>query len=81
MIIFVVMNSYVLQWRIINLKTDRMMKARLRIALTLMLMLGYAGIEAKVAHLLPKPQEVIMLDERPFALWRPVKIFNSTNSA
>ena len=75
------MNSYVLQWRIINLKTDRMMKARLRIALTLMLMLGYAGIEAKVAHLLPKPQEVIMLDERPFALWRPVKIFDSTNSA
>ena len=78
---FVVMNSYALRRRIINLKTDIMMKTRLRIAVALMLMLSGMGVEAKVAHILPKPQQVTMLDERPFALWRPVKIFDSTNCA
>ena len=75
------MNSYALRRRIINLKTDIMMKTRLRIAVALMLMLSGMGVEAKVAHILPKPQQVTMLDERPFALWRPVKIFDSTNCA
>ena len=60
------MNSYVLRRRIINLKTDIMMKTRLRIAVALMLMLSGMGVEAKVAHILPKPQQVTMLDERPF---------------